>query len=534
MGAISEDMLNRKFTYRQRYLFFALIFFLAVLPPLYFALHTANFLIQSKEVQKLGIRYQRALSTLLDALLRYQNTPEPSANLKQTLDQEILHELETLQGEELQSQDLFPKRFGKGFSNAWHSDINTIGWFKRWNNVIHEGSRSPSLEPLIASIKNALQRTGEDLLLFNNANPLIEALAAPPLEKLNEALNSSILTLRWLKGLLIALFSLAAFFIIVYILSRALTRHFQILVNHISGGAIQVPTKDEFGEVASLLDKVRESTAKAVTKLHSFNKKGSEAQKNLVQAIQEEDEILSRQDKMAGDLEKVAQGVVRKSQQLATLMTSLDSNEEADASLQQLQNNMSQLVYEAADLVLLMKSVEEKIADMNRHIAFMTKVSERASLLSLNASIETSAVTKQQESFASIAQKIRRFALHTDQSTQEIRTIFQTMSDDVSEAKSETVSCLQQIQTSVEQLLPFHNHLKRITDRALILKNKYEGFSRLMQEQVSQSEQLLQTIASLHKAVQDNRQLKETLHTSSSDLEAIMRALRKILKRAKT
>lgn len=616
------DRLQARFTYRQRFLFFALIYILILPYSLYVALHTVNFMIQSKKVQLLGAGYQRELGTLYDALLRYQVIQDPSTDLKKSLDREVHGALEALRDMEERNPDLFPKQYGTV------TELNLFGWQKRWNIAFNEGSSS--LAPLVADVKKTLERSGEDMLLFSNDDLLVERLATPiirflpgiemataRLEKsdaevnvleeksasMEEDLSQAILqfeknypersdqisrmqtaladfrkpgtaeemlwnqeqlrmtlltaiediveqginSFRWAKGFIIAACSLSSLLIFFFILSRALSSHFIELANHmqdLSKGSItsrHAPLSfcsketDEFGEIGRQLDIMAQKTSQSVAEIQEFHKKILEVQTHLSFISHDETETLRRQEEALSTLDSTMQNVARKTRQLAETMEGLNQQSNAgaqvDERLKQLQSNMGSLVEEASRIVKLMTAVEDKVAGMNTLITYIHKVSERANLLSLNAAIETATVTKKRESFASIAQKIQRFAVHTSASTQEIRTIFQEMSSNVAGIKSQAVTCYHEIHTGAERLVPVNNQLKRITQRGMEQKQKYEHFGSALQAQAAQAEELMQSIIALKTTALDNQQLAQTLQTAFEQIEATTRELKRLLKK---
>lgn len=643
------DRTQAHFSYRQRFLLFAFIYFLILPYAMYVALHTANFMIRSQQVQQIGVAYQRGLGALYDALLRYQVASAPSAALKKSLDGEVRDALEALRDIEERNPNLFPKKYGMGFSLPWLTELNVVGWQKQWNRVLNE---SIGLEPLIASIKRAVERSGEDLLLFNNDDPIVEALATPLVRDLprielstaklasphtkehtheetlhvaaeaqlqeqnmsafarsvsqaiheyeiqfpenshqvsrlqkaltdvltqvesankmmaedllwnqenfrmtllgviDEILAERIHTMRWAKRALIVLVSISSILILLFIFLRALSSHFRELAYHIQDLAKGAVTsthapqcfcsneKDEFGQVGRQLDQIARSTAQSVTEIQEFGHKIQEVQTHIALVSHDEVETIRKQEESLSALEVTIQNISSKARQLADMVEGMDQQSpqssagtQVDEGLKRLQTNMGTLVDEASQIVNLMKSVEEKVAGMNSLITFIHKVSERANLLSLNAAIETAVVTKQQESFASIAQKIQRFAQHTSGSTQEIRAIFQEMSSNVAGVKIEAVTCFHEIHTGAEQLVPVNSQLKRITQRGMEQRQKYEQFGGSLQTQATHAEGMIQPVAQLKTLALDNQQLTQALQTSLEEIETATRELKRLLKK---
>lgn len=626
------------FTYRQKFLFLALIYALVIPFALYVTLHTMNYLIQSKGIQLVGSDYQRGLGTLYDSLLRYQVMQSPSDDMKRALNQGVLGALKALREIE-ESNHLFPEKYGKGFSAPWVTDLNVFGWQKRWHRALNEGSNSPFLASLIADVRRAIERSGEDLLLYNNDNPTVEVLATPvvrylpaielftanlassvpispdeilqlaaeqvrlqesreTLEKeLGEAIHAyeeqypqrkdvtrlqiglsgflkpgtaedhlwaqqqlrlsvlhvidSILArdmhrISLAKWGLIALCILSTLIIAAFIVLRGLSSHFSELAAHIADlakGSIsssQPPMsfcskeKDDFGEAGRMLDELALATGRSIKEIQEFYKKTLDTHTHFSFISRDISEIMNHQETALSHLDTTIQTIALKARHLSDGM--VGSSQQIDGTdveegLIRLQASMAQLVEEASRMVNLVKGVEEHVEAMDRLIAFINKVSERTNLLSLNAAIETATVTKQKESFASITEKIQRFAIHTSGSTQEIRNIFGEMAVNIAKVKTQAVTCFQDIYTGSEQLVPVTQQLKRITQRGMEQQKKYEQFGESMQSQAANAEALAQSLAELKAMSLDNRQMVQTLQDSLEDIETTDRELKRLLKK---
>lgn len=112
-----------KFSYRKRFLFIAIAFFIFIPIPSYIALQTYNFFIYRAELQELGVRYQSQLALILNNAIRYQiveNTRSfggfwKDSELKE-LDRKIYESFQKLNNLEPQLYNLKPISFGRGFS----------------------------------------------------------------------------------------------------------------------------------------------------------------------------------------------------------------------------------------------------------------------------------------------------------------------------------------------------------------------------------------------------------------------------------
>lgn len=627
-----------RFTYRQKFLFLALVYALAIPFGLYVTLHTLNYLIQSKGIQLVGSDYQRGLGALYDSLLRYQTLKSPSDDIKKSLNQNVQGALKRLREIE-ESAPLFPAKYGKGFSAPWVTDLNVFGWQKRWNRALNEGAGSPFLKSLIIDVKTALERSGEDLLLYNNDEPTVELLAKPlvrylptielltarlasstpishgdtlqmaaeqiRLEESREAVekelreaihayeekypvrrNVAVLQIglekflkpgtavdhlwaqqqlrqnilqaidfilmqdmhkiRMAKWGLVSLCVLSTLVIAAFAVFRGLSSHFGELASHIqdlASGSITAAhpllcfcskEKDDFGKAGRMLDELSAAIGKNIHDIQEFYKKTLASHNHLIFISRDAAEAMHQQEEAVSHLEMAIQAIALKARHLADGMVGSSSQIDGQAveeGLKRLQASISALVEEASSMVNLVSGVEEHVIAMERLIAFINKVSERANLLSLNAAIETATVTQQKENFVSITEKIQRFATHTSRSTQEIRAIFEEMSANIAKVKVQSATCFQDIHSGAEQLAPVTIQLKKITQRGMEQQKQYEQFADSMQIQAQYAESLAQSLAELKAMSLANRQLVQTLQDSLENIEMTDRELKRLMKK---
>jgi len=199
------------FTYRQRYLFIALVFVLTIPLGCFWLLKALDFSLKSLTWQSTGNQYQKALGSLLQNIIKHQiltctQILNPELYLDSVLDPSLKHE-KLSQLEKLTDEDFYylinslkeysfvpPSYFGKGFSIP-PQPINLPAelWEKKWDFLIE---KAPELtfqsnfdlhQALIIDIQNQMKGLGNSYGLFYTPYAAVHDLVQATLIRLPEA-----------------------------------------------------------------------------------------------------------------------------------------------------------------------------------------------------------------------------------------------------------------------------------------------------------------------------------------------------------
>lgn len=195
--------LNRfqsRFTYRQKFIFFSLVFWLATPLPAYWLVKTQNYVIQQVERQLIGNEYQKILMPLLSNVIKQkilQSATENGQEKKwQENDQGLLQKSITtklaLLNKMSSSIVLPPNRsLGPGFSTPNATPLNTLPMIDLWSRITEDTMKNDKVmnlyDQLINEIKNQLILLGDDYELFLSLEGIQVALMKINLIQLPQA-----------------------------------------------------------------------------------------------------------------------------------------------------------------------------------------------------------------------------------------------------------------------------------------------------------------------------------------------------------
>jgi methyl-accepting chemotaxis protein len=199
----------------------------------------------------------------------------------------------------------------------------------------------------------------------------------------------------------------------------------------------------------SEIDKLAGAFNLFVAKIHESMQKASEHTKSLVSASEQLKEIArdSNEDasRQRDEMQQVATAVTEMSATVKEIAANSDSAasnaREADGEATSGQEMVKQTVDAISTLagdVEAAAAVINKLEDQSEAIGSVLEVirdiAEQTNLLALNAAIEAARAGEQGRGFAVVADEVRTLASRTQQSTQEIQTIIESLQDGTKKA----------------------------------------------------------------------------------------------------
>lgn len=174
-----------RFSYRQRFLFFSMIFVIVMPFPTFWMLGMQNFFIHRMEKQLIGQQYARHLKNILHTVEQYRIlflAPNPDDVILLEKVRVIDEEFSKLT--DLQENTIIPPQmtFGRGFSTPYEASLNLQGLKKNWSQLIQESSlKDPTLfqnnyNALTRDLANELSELGYSYGLFLSQIPIYNDL----------------------------------------------------------------------------------------------------------------------------------------------------------------------------------------------------------------------------------------------------------------------------------------------------------------------------------------------------------------------
>lgn len=353
---------------------------------------------------------------------------------------------------------------------------------------------------------------------------------AESLTLINEVILESIIKkYQRHKFYVLAILYLSCVFIAAYLVFHILSGHLLKLMTYIesiSNGQfaidLKINTKDAVGQIGSSFNRMGHEINDVVTQLQEVSSQLEAFSHKIALMADDQESLVVEQESNFQHLEAITGEIAKKSRDLANVMNALISSSRdillssgSRLGLDEMQQNMTSLVNVSRGILGSLSKVSDKVSKARHLIHFMTRVSDQAHLLSLNAAIETLNIGKHRQLFSEITTQIQRFAETTASSTNDIQKIVSDMFTRVTSAQNTAKNCIKEINVGVNRLLTVGTQLTSITKEGEKQTEKFDGVNHVMQEQAEAAESIINTIKGLSDAARENtssiRHLRQTL-----------------------
>ncbi len=564
----------KNFTFRQRFLFFAMIFILCLPFPFYWLIEGQNLYIESadyflhlwenKKNESRNFKEEDLFTERFLEKLRIETQDGPvNVNLfpeNQTINS-LLYELYRISASmaRLYLLDIGKENTKDNYNKQF--DLYLFSLIEDINNIKNKLNSDIKSQLLI----NKIELPNKQYITFyiNNLTNILNNIKTHSISQfqVSELLNEnkkivdSLITFgisynqsnkTWhqlIRNVCIVSILIALSTVFFYIFFHVLTSHFLELENHIkalSKGKFKKcfcsDAEDEFGEVGKAFDTMAQTIQPVVGELQHLGRKLTESIKQVGQSTTEQNKSFLEDENKIKEAEDYTNTITSRTQILAKLMNELSigfqqntMSQTAKNTLEKMRLMISSLTTRSANILQHLINLKNRLESNNELFIFLYNVSNQASLLSLNSAIVTANIINNKQSFIKISSEIKRFADKTALSSFDIQKIVKGIILRVDNICNDANRFLNELNESIEKLKKIEKHLSQMTIQAKDQTEKFQRVNKIMQRQAQIAEELKKNLNNLSTVSHENRVQNDAVLQTIKELSQTAERLQIVL-----
>ena len=351
--------------------------------------------------------------------------------------------------------------------------------------------------------------------------------------------------------LFFALLALIVGFIVAILIGRTISRPIIAAVdamNEIAEGdgdltkRLDEKGKDEVAQLGSAFNLFAEKVRQMVTQVSGSTTQLAAAAEEMsvitnetnmgVQKQQTEtDMVATAMNEMTATVQEVARHATEASE--AAQSADNEANDGKNV-VQQTVSSINTLANEIQNATGVVNQLETDSDNIGTVLDVIRGIAEQTNLLALNAAIEAARAGEQGRGFAVVADEVRTLASRTQESTQEIQTMIESLQSGSRNAVKAMELSQDQSKQSVEKALNAQSSLNAITDAVTTISNMNIQIASAAKEQSSVSEEINQNVVNISQVVEQTAEGAQQTMTASNELANLANELQTLVGQFKT
>ena len=292
--------------------------------------------------------------------------------------------------------------------------------------------------------------------------------------------------------------------------------------------------KDEFGELSRSCNTLIESLRTLIqgiisrsTQLAAASEETSAITEESSQAIRNQQAQVEQAATATTEMSSTSQAVSSSAQQALTEIKNADKEADRVKGISsQNKATIEQLAREVDDASQVINQLHKDSASIGGILDVIRGIAEQTNLLALNAAIEAARAGEQGRGFAVVADEVRSLASKTQESTQEIQAMIESLQVGAEAAVSAMSKGKQQAESCVEQSDLANTALDSITAAVAQAHNVSEEISTAAHEQQQVSQEISERLESIVAIAEQTAEGANQTNISSSEVAKLAEELR--------
>jgi len=254
-------------------------------------------------------------------------------------------------------------------------------------------------------------------------------------------------------------------------------------------------------EVNSVVTRLSDSSDHMLDITQQTSQVSQETGENIIGQQSEIDQLATAMNEMSSTVQEVARNTAEAAQAAQSADQEVASGKQEVMSTVRSIAQVAEDVRQAAGVV---SKLQEESNNIGTVLDVIRGIAEQTNLLALNAAIEAARAGEQGRGFAVVADEVRSLAKRTQESTQEIQSMIESMQSGAANAVSAMENGSRQVDGTVEQAQKAGQSLDKIADIVGTISNMNIQIASATEEQSSVSDEMNRNVINISQAAEQN------------------------------